>query len=188
MSSTDVTAPALGSHVMRTEVLDRALNARGSNLAQQRLLDARDTPAIDSLIEEILELRAHGVPHAVRQRLVNYWHQLCELNRLEGDDERAIAGVADRLTSQLRDRELNSGMRRELTVKEIARRLRPVLPILDMPQEHDSAAIVRAHRIFNEIAAAKPAAELLTGSVANQLRPTLFAQLQRVHASWSAAR
>lgn len=114
------------SSLIREQVLNVALDARGENIRQQRLLHNPTTPGADSFVEHLAALRRTATP---RQRphlraLLKLTRDLARSNAAEGRCETQIAGVVDQLAADLRRAETRSMPRLGASDAELALRLR----------------------------------------------------------------
>lgn len=129
---------------------------------QQRRALFDPSPAIDSLAEELVALREHGVPDHVVRRLVGRVGEVITLNGLEGACEHDVSGRLDRLRHAARARTDDA-----LTVKGLARALRPDLAVLargERAREFTAAAL----RVQDVIRSADPT-KLRSRSLRNEL-------------------
>jgi hypothetical protein len=162
-------------HTLRP-VLRDVLDARGSNLAQARLL-FNATPEVDSLIELVHTL---PVDLGTKRLLLTYCSDLLTLNADEGEHERQAAGILDAAVAALRHAATVERQTNPFTVKALARRLRPPLAIIANAGHHDALAFVTAVRTIDEVVAVVPVSQLLTPSVRNQLGPNRYQLLEQL--------
>lgn len=104
--------------VLQTLALSPALEAQAHNDDQQRLLDAPETPEVDSVREAI----ATG-DLQLALRLID---RLAASNAREREQERQFTGVIDRAVTDLRSAALNRGKRMG-SGRVLARTLAPTL-------------------------------------------------------------
>lgn len=156
--------------------LTEVTEARGANLAEQQLIYNR-TVEVDSLVEKIHTL---GIPDPARRELLDYCRRIFKINRVEGEHERQAAGILDHAVVRLRDETLNHNLRSLLTVKAIARTLRPALAVIAKPADHDAIAFVKSVRAVDDLIAEAGAQRLLTASVAHELGPGRYRLLQQL--------
>ncbi len=100
-------------------------------------------------------------------------------NAQEADGELTICGVADRLVTDLRDRELNGAGTQALTAKGIARHLREPLRLVAKPAGCPSADLVDAGRTIGDAVARVPRMQLLSTAVEHELGAAKFTTLLR---------
>lgn len=144
-------------HAAGTQVIEAlALNE------QQRRALFDPSPEVDSLAEELVALRAFGVPDHVVRGLVSRVGDVLTLNGLEGACQHDVSGLLDRLCRVQR-----SGVPAVLTVKGLARTLRADLAILaqgDVAREFTAAAL-RVQDVVRQV----PADRLRSTSLRNEI-------------------
>lgn len=117
---------------VRTEFLDRSMEATALNLRQ-----FDPSPEIDSDLERALEANSRGDKAAVRRWIL----AAIEANHLEGRENLAISGTADRLAA-----DLENGATEAPGIKRLCRELRPILKTIMVGDPVDCAAAVREFR------------------------------------------
>lgn len=170
MTAMPITAPAA------RELMGTAMDARSLNMWQTQAL-LNDTPEVDCVIDHLAVLVTSGVKPSAVADLLRLTRRILESNLAEGQHEMDIAGALDDLASRLHDLEMNSGQRRELTVKELGRALRDALPVLADRADHTVARVVEAGAVVDRILAQVPASQLFTPSVHRELRDTNYRRL-----------
>jgi hypothetical protein len=129
------------------ESRDTALEGFALNQLVHRVLVNLDTPEQDSVVEDILALRAHGVPNPVIAGMLGRLADALDLHVKEGECERTIIGLLDGLGTPAARRKLAEEVGAGRSgVKALAVRLRPALRVLGRPQDHahDPIALVAA--------------------------------------------
>lgn len=157
------------------ELMGTAMDMTALNMRQAFAL-ANDTPEADCVTDHLVRLVAEGVKPSRVLALLTITREVFEWNAAEGGLSREVTGALDELARQLEH------MQHGLTVKEIGRRLRWALPIVDEPSGHTAADIVDAGHAVAEVLRLVPAEQLFTDSVANELRPTNYRRLVRINA------
>lgn len=157
-----------------SEVVDHALDARGHNLHQARLI-ANRTPDVDCLLDHLHELIRTASPEQ-RDHLaamLGILRTLGKSNAQEGELEQAVAGAAEQMALDARDRR----MRDYLGVKAIANAVRGPLGVLAHPQRHTASEYVHAARTLDDVIARVPAEQLVRASVRHELGVRKYGQL-----------
>ncbi len=152
--------------VVRDVFLFPSMDARAANIEQRRLL-FNSSPEPDSLFEH-LELLRSGESRSWRA-LIAITTDLSASNSIEGDHELGIAGAADQLATDLRDRELNGNAPVPLAAKAIARRLRGSLTSLSQPAGIPATDLLKAATTIAETIRRVPRLQLLSPAVAHEL-------------------
>lgn len=142
------------SSLIREQVLNVALDARGENIRQQRLLHNPATPGADSFVEHLAALRRTATP---RQRphlraLLKLTRDLARSNAAEGRCETQIAGVVDQLAADLRRAETRSMPRLGASDAELALRLRRPLDTILSARRRNGKAYVTAIAAVRDVA------------------------------------
>lgn len=163
-------------------ILDHALDAQSANDEQQRLLSNPLTPEVDSLEEHLRALLREGAcPRRVRAMYVLIV-KLEASNRIEREQERAIATEADELTRAARAAESGQVACR-LPRHELARALREQLdPMLAVERGEavDADRLDEARRELAALFASSTRTQLLGGGMAKLLGPTKTELLGRL--------
>lgn len=132
-------------HAVGTQVMEAlALNDR-----QRRAL-YDPSPAVDSLAEELVALRAFGVPQDVIRGLVSRVGDVLTMNGLEGACQHDVSGRLDRLCHAEQ-----AGTTGVLTVKGLARALRADLAVMAAGEgaRDFTAAALRVQDIVRSVSA-----------------------------------
>lgn len=147
----------MNPYLLQTEVLDRALDAQALNDYQQQLL-TNDTPEVDSVSEAI----AAGDTQLATKLL----DEAAEINRLERERERHIAGVVDEAVAAGRAN-ARLGVTAGGNGSHLARQLAAGIDALERADNAVGRAIAAGalHRAIKD----KPHSELLRKTVTYQL-------------------
>jgi hypothetical protein len=157
------------------EVVRPSMDGLALNDWQALALHNPATPEVDSLLEHIEALTAHGVPAEIVEGLRSGVWLVAELNGRERQCQRQVAGNGERLVQELRPAE----RRQSLNRSELRRRLRPILDVLGDPAA-DPMAYVRAGRDFAAVEREVPVETLLSRSLAHELGQTGAEILRRL--------
>ncbi len=149
------------------------------NRAEARLL-YDPSPAIDSLAEDIATLHRFGVPAETIEGLLRRVRRAIALNDCEANVHGELCELLDDLARAAHGDTLHRHASRVMTVKAIAKALRPALGVIAAPREHDAMAFVKAVRTIDRLVASHPLAVLLTDSVRNEIGPRRFDLFERL--------
>ena len=167
MGRTELPTPrrSLSSHTIESSLLAPSMNGICLNLAQHD-----PSPEVDSHLEFALEALKIGDLREAESHV----QAAVDLNSIEREKLRSIAGVADQAASASRNTLTGPETR---SLRSIIRRLRDPLKILLAPEKHAAARIARAERIVNEEIQAVPKETLLCATIAHELGKAKFAVL-----------
>lgn len=158
----------------RDSLLNPALDAISLNGRQHRLM-INTTPEIDSGVEWVASLQRFGVPGEEIRAGLQFFRQLIELNRAEGDHARQVAATADRLAREAEDA-LDDSKR----VRALAAELRPHLKVMKQRHKADPIAFMRAGRAVVRLIHDVPRERLTCTYMRTELGQGSFDLLRRV--------
>lgn len=141
------------------------------NRAQRRELFNPD-PETNSLAEEIIALRAHGVPNETIRALLAHTRRVLELNELEGSNTRTVAGQLDDLARALAHAERSQQIVAGESTKHLAGELRTHLRVLrqqDKATVKDGVAYFTARAAVDDIIRRCPRSRLESATMRRQL-------------------
>lgn len=158
------------AHDLR-QALGTTLDNVAVNRAQRRELFNPD-PDVNSLAEEIVALRAHGVPDTRIRALLAHIRRVLELNELEGNNTRTVASQLDDLARTLAHAERNQRIVAGESTKRIAAELRAHLRVLREQEKapiKDGVAYFTARTAIDDIVARCPMSRLDSATMRRQL-------------------
>lgn len=173
-------AAAITAAGVKDDVLHPAMDSIAAGLQEQDLLHRPETPEADSVVEVILEA-AQTI-----DKLAALVQQLCEVNGVQIKFDRRVAGWADRLTTHLRDMELNGPAdQRPRSGRRIAHDLIQLLDALaEAPLEGQPIIRKQLHEYF----AAVPRPSIFRQAVYDHLGARRRPVLATEHQAWEQRR
>lgn len=165
---------------------DGAMDLLAVNHREHELLINLATPECDSLAEELVALRAYGVPHEEIRRLLGLLGLVLELNATEGGGERDLVGQLDGLASAAHAAARSAEGAVTPSVQKLAGILRPALRVIADREAHDDIEIIRSSATVAGVIEACPDELLLGSSLRHELRPTLHDRLVDLIREWRA--
>lgn len=180
----------LTGQVVRSEVLDRTMEALAHNDAARDALMGREGPDLHGLLELIEEAqRIVTYGGRVVERMLEKANEITKANLAEYEALAPVASWADRTATDLRRAEQSPGVQGEFTGRRVARDLIALLdtisPETAMPHFNDAVeARVEIHELFRRV----PADMLFRKAVTYHLGAKRTRALAAMHKTWAARR
>jgi hypothetical protein len=171
-----VTDQLLTAATVRQAFLEPGMDLVALTGWQDLLIENRQTPQLDSIVE-VLEAVRPQLPPGEGAELTALLLRLSHLQGEEGRIQHLIAGAADGITRRLRGLEL-AGTGSPFTSQAVARRLREPLAAIVDAENRTARELVEAGRIVGEVLGALPARQIFTAEVEHQLGAVKYAALR----------
>jgi hypothetical protein len=146
--------------------LEQALAAAMNIVA---LTDERAKELVAEVLQVLLEEEGRGASDETINALVNALKRCCDYNNKLIAEAQTVCDALDGLARR--------DMSTVLTIKSVAKALRPALKVLANPHAHTAGEYETASRTVTDIAAVFPRDRLLSGSMRHELRSPAFRTL-----------